>query len=191
MVENIALPRYGVRKFLMVSLTISTETHGLESNKTLTFWVRPKNYCVVVFCLWDFSFYNRVDSKKLEQWNKHSLWSTQSGLRATVIFARPHLVLVPKPKYFSRLRPALVPSEFENSGPCPRLTKGRVGTRIWLPSLGTLNTICKYPITFILISFQKQKLKQFRRRTNCYLTQRTLKVFWETFKLHMVHAMDH
>ena len=52
--------------------------------------MRPENYCVVVFCLWDFSFYNRVDSKKLEQWNKHSLWSTQSGLRATVIHARPH-----------------------------------------------------------------------------------------------------
>ena len=102
---NIALPRYGVRKFLMVSLTISTETHGLESNKTLTFWVRPENYCVVVFCLWDFSFYNRVDSKKLEQWNKHSLWLTQSGLRGTVIFSRPRLVLVPKPKYFSRPRP--------------------------------------------------------------------------------------
>ena len=105
MVENIALPRYEVRKFLMFSLTISTEDHGLESNKTLTFWVRPENYCVVVFCLWDFSFYNRVDSKKLEQWNKHSLWLTQSGLRGTVIFSRPRLVLVPKPKYFSRPRP--------------------------------------------------------------------------------------
>ena len=127
MVENIALPRYEVRKFLMFSLTISTEDHGLESNKTLTFWVRPENYCVVVFCLWDFSFYNRVDSKKLEQWNKHSLLSTQSGLRATVIFARPHLVLVPKPKYFSRLRPALVPSEFENSRPCPDWPRDELG----------------------------------------------------------------